>query len=204
MNYQRAGLGVASIIFAIFAIGHLFRLINHTTVMVGSHQVPMGVSWVALVIAAVLCIWLWRLASGRGTFLDGSHAMPMDLQQFVTETLNRILKGVSDVQGTNNRNGIKVNPVLTHYTNPKHPEYIGDKQKLPADIVVSRDGNVVVMVDFDVAITATQGTGTSRGIGVSVGTVGLGAQAQSTKANTSESRVNFRVPVVLPHTETKS
>jgi hypothetical protein len=66
MNSQRTGLRVASIIFAIFAIGHLVRLINQTTVMVGSHQVAMGVSWVALIIAAVLCIWLWRLASSRG------------------------------------------------------------------------------------------------------------------------------------------
>jgi hypothetical protein len=204
MTPQRAGLRGASIVFGLFAIGHLLRLINVTPVVVGSYQVPMGVSWVALIIAAALCIWLWQLASGRGTSLDGSHATPMELQQFVAETLNRILKGVSDVQGNNLRNGIKVNPVLTHYTNPKHPEYIGDKQKLPADIVVSRDGNVVVMVDFDVAITVTEGTGTSGGIGVSVGAVGLGAQGQSTKANTSESRVKFRVPIVLPHTETKN
>ncbi|HZR04909.1 MAG TPA: hypothetical protein VFA61_03675 [Candidatus Udaeobacter sp.] len=63
MNSQKTGLRVASIIFAIFAIGHLLRLINHTTVLVGSHQVPMGVSWVALIIAVVLCIWLWRLSS---------------------------------------------------------------------------------------------------------------------------------------------
>jgi uncharacterized membrane protein YecN with MAPEG domain len=67
MTSQKTGLRVASIIFAIFAIGHLLRLINQTTVMVGSHQVPMGASWVALIIAAVLCIWLWRLASSRET-----------------------------------------------------------------------------------------------------------------------------------------
>jgi len=67
MTSQKTGLRVASIIFAIFAIGHLLRLINQTTVMVGSHQVPMGVSWVALIVAAVLCIWLWRLASSRET-----------------------------------------------------------------------------------------------------------------------------------------
>jgi hypothetical protein len=67
MNSQKTGLRVASIIFAIFAIGHLLRLINQIPVQVGSHQVPMGVSWVALIIAGVLCIWLWRLASSRIT-----------------------------------------------------------------------------------------------------------------------------------------
>jgi hypothetical protein len=66
MNSQRTGLRVASILFALFAIGHLLRLIKQIPVQVGSHQIPMGVSWVALVIAAVLCIWLWRLSSRPG------------------------------------------------------------------------------------------------------------------------------------------
>jgi hypothetical protein len=67
MNAQKTGLRVASILFAIFAIGHLFRMINQIPVQVGSHQIPMGVSWVALIIAAILCIWLWRLSSARIT-----------------------------------------------------------------------------------------------------------------------------------------
>jgi hypothetical protein len=65
MNSPRTGLRVASVIFAVFAIGHLIRLINHAQVTVGTLTIPMGVSWVALIIAAILCIWLWRLASPR-------------------------------------------------------------------------------------------------------------------------------------------
>jgi uncharacterized membrane protein YecN with MAPEG domain len=67
MNPQKTGLRVASIIFGLFAIAHLFRLLNQTPVMVGNHQIPMSLSWVALVVAALLCIWLWRLGSGRTT-----------------------------------------------------------------------------------------------------------------------------------------
>jgi len=67
MNSQKTGLRVASIIFGIFAIGHLLRLLKQTPVMVGSHQIPMGVSWIALIVAAILCLWLWRLSSGRGS-----------------------------------------------------------------------------------------------------------------------------------------
>jgi Flp pilus assembly protein TadB len=66
MNSPTTGLRVASIIFAIFAIGHLLRLIKHAQVIVGSHTIPMGVSWVALIVAAILCIWMWRLSSSRG------------------------------------------------------------------------------------------------------------------------------------------
>jgi uncharacterized membrane protein YecN with MAPEG domain len=65
MSSQKTGLRVASIIFAIFAIGHVLRLINHAQVTVGSHHISMAVSWVALIVAAILCIWMWRLSSGR-------------------------------------------------------------------------------------------------------------------------------------------
>ncbi|PYL08840.1 MAG: hypothetical protein DME33_05980 [Verrucomicrobia bacterium] len=67
MNSPTTGLRVASIIFAIFAIGHLLRLINHLQVIVGTHVIPRGVSWIALIIAAILCVWLWRLSSDQGT-----------------------------------------------------------------------------------------------------------------------------------------
>jgi hypothetical protein len=60
---QQTGLRVASVIFGIFAIGHLLRLINHAQVTVGTVTIPMGVSWIALIVAAILCIWLWQLAS---------------------------------------------------------------------------------------------------------------------------------------------
>jgi hypothetical protein len=67
MNSPRTGLRVASVLFGIFAITHLVRLINHIQVTVASHTVPLGVSWIALVVAAILCIWFWRLASRFGT-----------------------------------------------------------------------------------------------------------------------------------------
>jgi hypothetical protein len=63
MNSPRTGLRVASIVFALFALGHILRLINHAQVMVGTHHVSMGVSVVALIIAAGLSIWMWRLSS---------------------------------------------------------------------------------------------------------------------------------------------
>ena len=65
MNPEKTGLRVASVFFGLFAIAHVIRLINQTPVTVGSHQIPMGLSVVALIIAAVLCIWLWRLSSSK-------------------------------------------------------------------------------------------------------------------------------------------
>jgi len=66
MTSQQTGLRVASVVFGIFAIGHIVRLVKQAQVTVGSTEIPMGVSWVALIVAAVLSIWLWRLASRAG------------------------------------------------------------------------------------------------------------------------------------------
>ena len=66
MNSPRIGLRIASVVFGIFAIAHILRLINHAHVMFGSHEIPMALSWVALIIAAALCLWFWRLSSRAG------------------------------------------------------------------------------------------------------------------------------------------
>jgi uncharacterized membrane protein YecN with MAPEG domain len=66
MNSPTTGLRVASVIFGILAIGHLLRLMKHAQVTVGTHTIPMGLSWVALIVAAILCIWFWRLSNLRG------------------------------------------------------------------------------------------------------------------------------------------
>jgi hypothetical protein len=66
MNSPTTGLRIASVLFGIFAIAHVLRLINHAQVTVGTHTIPMAVSWIALVVAGILCIWFWRLSNLRG------------------------------------------------------------------------------------------------------------------------------------------
>jgi len=62
MNAPRTGLRIAAILFAIFAIGHLVRLLTHTAVLVGTHQIPMGVSLFGLIVGAGLSLWMWKLS----------------------------------------------------------------------------------------------------------------------------------------------
>ena len=63
MSSQQMGLRVASLVFALVAIFHILRLVRHTAVTIGTHVVPMGLSWVAIVVGLILCIWMWRLSS---------------------------------------------------------------------------------------------------------------------------------------------
>ena len=50
-------VAISAIIFAIVAIGHLVRIMRGWQVQLGDIGVAMSVSWVALVISAVLTVW---------------------------------------------------------------------------------------------------------------------------------------------------
>jgi hypothetical protein len=62
MNSQIIGLRVAAIVFALFALGHLVRLLTRSEVIVGVHVVPLWISWPLLVIAVALSFWMWKLS----------------------------------------------------------------------------------------------------------------------------------------------
>jgi len=53
-NYYAA---ISALIFALVALGHLLRIVNQWTVQIGPLEVPMSVSWIGLVITALLSIW---------------------------------------------------------------------------------------------------------------------------------------------------
>jgi uncharacterized membrane protein len=62
MNSQKIGLRVASLLFALFALGHLLRLLNQAQVIVGTHTIPLWISAPLAVIAALLSFWMWKLS----------------------------------------------------------------------------------------------------------------------------------------------
>jgi hypothetical protein len=51
---------IAAILFAIAALLHLYRLISHFRIVAGSHEVSQTVSIIAIVVAAVMAIGLFR------------------------------------------------------------------------------------------------------------------------------------------------
>jgi hypothetical protein len=48
---------VSALIFAVVAVAHVVRLIKGWKVEIGPYNVSMNVSWVAVVVAAVIAIW---------------------------------------------------------------------------------------------------------------------------------------------------
>jgi hypothetical protein len=50
-------IAISALIFALVAIGHVARLVQGWDVQVGGMGIAMPVSWVALIVSAVLAIW---------------------------------------------------------------------------------------------------------------------------------------------------
>jgi hypothetical protein len=62
MNSQKIGLRVAAVLFAIFALLHLLRLLNQVQVIIGGQTIPLWISILIALISALLSFWTWKLA----------------------------------------------------------------------------------------------------------------------------------------------
>lgn len=111
----------------------------------------------------------------------------MNLKDFVAESLEQIVRGVIQAQEALKDTRARVNPLMLKTTNHSS---IGEASE--------EGGQPVYLVEFDVAITAEEGTGTKGGIGIAVGMLGLGSQSRSESKSGQESRIKFKVPLLLP------
>ena len=60
MSTRRPFTLFAAAIFAVMMLAHLYRLVTDFQIIIGSHSVPMLVSWLAIVVTAVLAVMLYR------------------------------------------------------------------------------------------------------------------------------------------------
>lgn len=111
----------------------------------------------------------------------------MNIEDFVRETLVQITNGVVQAQRQLDDTGALVNPFM-RVISKEHS--IGQ-----ADM---RTGEVVGLVEFDVAVRAAEGKETKGGIGVVAGVISLGSAGKSDSSSGSESRIKFSIPLLLP------
>lgn len=60
MSRSRPFTMIAAVIFAIIGLLHLYRLFTHFQVILGSHEVLMSLSYVAIIVSAVLAWGCFR------------------------------------------------------------------------------------------------------------------------------------------------
>lgn len=120
----------------------------------------------------------------------------MELREFITQSLVQLSLGVSDAQKELAQTGARINPKMSSlFPNNGKDSYnsLGWAE--------SDQAAPVFLVDFDVAVTATDGTNTKGGIGVVAGVLALGSQGASENRNTAVTRIQFKVPLMLPSHE---
>jgi len=111
----------------------------------------------------------------------------MDLKEFVSEAISQVVNGISEAQANTADTSAKVNPELLK------------RGGEPEMGFTPTSAGMASVLQFDIAITAEEGTDTKGGIGVATGVFNLGSAGASSAQSSTVSRLQFSVPVVLPH-----
>jgi hypothetical protein len=113
----------------------------------------------------------------------------VELKDFIARALSDIIGGVQAAQASLGDLGAFINPQLSTSPAALHTQHR----------LVSTKGQLVQMVEFDVAVTASSTTGNKGGIGVVAGMFAMGGQAQSSQEKQALSRLKFSVPISMPY-----
>ena len=111
----------------------------------------------------------------------------MELKDFVAQSLIHIVSGVAEAQKHLKGTSARVSPRMRS-TDKEHT--IGQAEM--------DGGQPVSYVEFDVLVSAGKEKGSKGTIGLVLGTLGLVTQAQSGSKSGEESRIKFKVPIILP------
>lgn len=112
----------------------------------------------------------------------------MQLDEFVSETLKQIINGVVAAQDFGNQKNAKVNPITARFHSSTQGQAFCEETGVPLQHVA-----------FDVAVTVSEGQTTTDG-NKSVGSISVSPAVTSSTQNSSVSRIQFEVPVLLPTT----
>jgi hypothetical protein len=111
----------------------------------------------------------------------------MQLDDFVSQTLKQIIDGVSVAQDYARSKSANVNPSSARFDSKA------------AGYLFCSDTHVPLQeVEFDVAVTVAESS-TANDDDQKVGEISVTSSNQMTSQNSSESRIKFKVPVLLPH-----
>jgi hypothetical protein len=116
----------------------------------------------------------------------------MELSDFVAKSLSDIIEGVSKAQSSSAESGARINPSVARV--------FTKSQTGGSNLALgwTRTGELIHIVEFDVAVTAEEGKKTKGGIGVVTGIFALGSQGESSASNGAISRIKFKVPISFP------
>lgn len=114
----------------------------------------------------------------------------MKINEFVTETLNGIIKGIKDSQDYAKENGARLNPVVGNW----------DSGKVMTTYFKGEEyARLVSAVKFDIAVTAANEQESGGNAGIKVFAVSIGGKLTDKDTQQTVSRISFEVNVALPN-----
>jgi hypothetical protein len=110
----------------------------------------------------------------------------MDLKDFVAATLIEVVEGIKEAQSGDHGQNVSPSMVGNH-------TFPGDSG------LVSNARVTSTIVKFDVAVTAESSDAAKGSSGIKIAVLNIGVEGAVSTKNTSVSRIQFSVPIVLPH-----
>jgi hypothetical protein len=117
----------------------------------------------------------------------------MNLDEFISESLKGIIKGVKDSQDFAKENGGRVNPHFVNgTTNHKKNDFI--------KIESNENFTMITDITFDIAVTASDKKESGLSGSINVLSLKMGGKHEGEEFNETVSRIKFLVSVALPST----
>ena len=116
----------------------------------------------------------------------------MELDKFITETLNAVVKGVKNSQDFAKENGARINPYIGKWDFDKtKTTYFGREEGARA----------ISSIEFDIAISSSNEQENGIKGGINVMSVNFGGNLSDKDIKGTFSRIKFNINVVLPNVE---
>lgn len=114
----------------------------------------------------------------------------MELEEFISETLSQIVRGIERAREETGR----------HATIGAQVQILppGDNTGVGVMPMKGSNGGVAHLVKFDVALTASDGVEAKAKLGVVSGLLNTGGEAKKDWLNSTVSRVQFTIPIAMP------
>ena len=114
----------------------------------------------------------------------------MELDKFITETLNAVVKGVKNSQDFAKENGARINPHVGKW----------DLDRTKFTFFGKEEGaRTISSIEFDVAISSSNEQENGVKGGINVMSVNFGGNLSDKDSKETVSRIKFSVNVVLPN-----
>ncbi len=119
----------------------------------------------------------------------------MKIDEFISESIKSVIKGIKDSQEYAKENGALVNPHIGKWDFEKiETTYLGEKE----------GARRISKINFDIAVTAANSSETKGSGGINVHALKIGGGISDLDKKETVSRIQFDLNIVLPTVDPKN